>query len=214
MVQPRQVTCLLAAAILAGAASIDADEPAGDGGTLVTKIDVKSTDFDDLGELLHVVTRAGTFELRDKIRAARLVVEFYKDGVKLDGFNDRAGIGVDVQEAVDRGQFAVHLIDLDYLPLAGGKPGYFRIECRLGLGTTVGGSHDVMPKDRFDVARGASGHPFGPRAAGAKRAPLFCLLARSKVFYTGGTVEEVLAKNPRGDLLVASLLIDDVPPGK
>jgi hypothetical protein len=124
-----------------------------------------------------------------------------------------------VARKADAARFSLQAADLDYLPLGWRSPrdADAKNACRLQLNlqlveaggdaslTGSGGSADV-PRDVFDFSGTVGGAAF-PGAAGraAEEVPLFYALANTNEVVGADTPADVLAKNPKADVLIVSL---------
>jgi len=74
---------------------------------------------DDTAHALGIQKWSGAFELRRAAGGARFVLDFYRDGKCVETCTVRALIS---NRASSQGEFAIQVIDLDYLPLSGARP--------------------------------------------------------------------------------------------
>lgn len=178
------------------------------------KVTLKAQELDDVASMLHIYKQSGKVELPNLFYKAGLKLDCYKAGrlIKqplLDaGLFDFTGTNAKVNGA----QFCLQAADLDYLPLAGGKKGFCRLQIHLQLitsdaGTAPGGigSWNDVPKDVFDLSQVVSAGTFPAETGSPDITPLFYLLANTKESVGANTVADVIAKNDKADVLIVSL---------
>ena len=173
------------------------------GATLVKSITRAFEELGDLSQVLNISRVVGTCELANKASSFNLRLDFYHQGKKLD--NQTVVRGLTLLEGVESVQCAVHVVDLDYLPLGGGKPGHERIHFRLGAGTMVAGASFDIAKSDFNATRGAAINIFNASFAKGNEVPLFYAIANSHSISSGRTPAEVVRGNPDADIFVVIL---------
>lgn len=187
-----------------GVASVWGGEPQKAGP--VKSITLTTEEFGDLEQVLNIKKAAGAYELASKASRHRLRFEFYHKGQKHKDDALGGGIQIPAAEATGWGKYWVRLIDLDYLPLGGAKPGHTRVHLQFLVGgQTMRTSFDV-PKTLFNVSDVNSIQVFRPSVAIQGKVPLFCMLANTSTVRGGGlTPADVVQMNPEADVLVAIL---------
>ena len=160
-------------------------------------------EFGDLSRVLSIQKAVATCQLTNKASRLRLRIDFYQKGKKLEKESQRSGI--EVLEGESMVKCAVHLIDLDYLPLGGGEPGHLRVHFQLGArGISFGTSSDIAKSD----FHGGAINVFSARAAKGNEIPLFYAIANTNSIVAGATPEDVIRVNPDADVLVATLEVE------
>ena len=159
----------------------------------------------DLSQVLRIERVVGTCELAKKVARFDLRFDFYHKGKRLEKKSKGWGLKLTETEAASSVKCAVHLIDLDYLPLGGGKPGHQRIHFQFAAGTMVMGSSFDIAKSEFDATDGAPLNIFSAGAARGDEVPLFYAIAKSSSINAGRTPAEVVRSNPDADVLVVTL---------
>ncbi len=165
-------------------------------------------EFGDLSHALGIPNIVGGFELRNKITQVGLRFDFYQKGKKLPGYTSRWTFGSansPASEPINSGRFAIHVIDLDQLPLGVGKPGHQRIPFEFAFGKNRFRAGKEIPKSVFDVKHGLDLQVCTAASATEKEVPLFRMFTNFNAFTFGRTLAEEIARNPDADVLVATL---------
>ncbi len=178
---------------------------------ILRSLSMKEAAIDDTAELLGIKTWSGAFELRREARYARLVLDFYRDGQRVETFSTSAGI----LKATSRGEFAIQVVDLDYLPLGGGKPGHWQLSIKLNFAGTKGSSRLDVAKEKHLFGSGGTSQmsgSFAPKAGTPTEVPLFWILyprpdARS-IEVRGDSPSEMIAQDREGTLMIARLIVE------
>ena len=196
----------------------DAKPPAADRAIQVT---LKTADIDDVANILHIFKTSGKAQFPAPVKKVQLVLKFYKAGRLVKNLDNAAPL-VDVSgvfQKVDAVRFSLQAADLDYLRLDWRQPtdvnakNAYRLLLNLQLDeaatgavvTGSGGSVDV-DKDVFDFGQMTSSGVFaGPADPTAEEIPLFYLVVNTDGLVGAGTPADLLAKNPKADVLIASL---------
>lgn len=192
---------LLVAALLAG-------EP----GPMAKSIRMQKHEFSDLAEALHVQQHIGIIELSAQRRKSQIVIEFYRDGKKLSQTVDSVIVddGGFNKDPNDQVQFALHIIDLDYLKLGDGKPRHCRLRIKVGKSTIIhGSSHADVPKQLIDLTTLTSGGQFQPDASTADTVPVCWMIGNTKTVKSATTPVKLVAANPKGDLAIVSIRLTE-----
>jgi hypothetical protein len=171
--------------------------------------------LNDLAPVLHIEQYQGRVELNSGFRTCKLVLSLYKDGKRLDFPGGEADLLADAETSCTL-RYGVQVVDLDYLPLGGGKKNHCRMRFSLRGpdGATSALERDV-PKEQLDLSK-CSNMGFTERAATNDEVPLFW-------FKVGGVipgpdvpskdlVESKYAKD--GSVLIASLRFNERRKGK
>ena len=176
---------------------------------------LKPTDVDDVASILHIYKMSGKVRFSAPIEKAGLKIEFYKAGKPVKsqaadgGLLDVSGIA----EKASAARFSLQAADLDYLPLGGGEKGACRLQLTLELVSAgdrplmsngLGSGRDV-PKTVFDFSHGGGSGAFPAEAASPTEVPLFYLLANTNEFIGASTPADVIAKNPKANIVIVSL---------
>ncbi len=177
------------------------------------KVVLKAADQDDVASILHIYKQSGVVHFAGPINKAGLKLTFYKAGRRVNqnidaGLWDVAGIA----EKMAGARFSLQIADLDYLPLAGGKKDSCRyqinfqfISAASGALTGGGSATADVPKDVFDFGQGNSASTLGGETGSATELPLFYVLSNTNEFVGANTVDDVVAKNNKADILIVSL---------
>jgi uncharacterized protein (TIGR03067 family) len=161
---------------------------------------------DDVAPVLHIERYRVRVELTRGFRSCKLVVDVYKDGKPVGLPDHEAELAAEAGTACTL-RYGVQVVDLDYLPLGGGKRNHCRMRFTLRQpdGATSALERDV-PKDLIDLSQ-CSNVRFTERAATDDEVPLFWLKA-------GGTIpgrdvptkDQVISRwSKDGSILIASL---------
>jgi hypothetical protein len=172
--------------------------------------------IDDLASVLHIERYRGKVELTSGFRSCKLVLAAYKDGKPVDLPDAATDLGAEAEMSSTL-TYAVQVVNLDYLPLGGGKKG----DCRLRFalkhpdGATSAVERDV-PKSLIDLTK-CSNMGFTERAATDNEAPLFWLKVGGTI--PGGpdvaTKDQAVAEYAKdGSVLIVSLRFNDRDAGK
>lgn len=206
----RMCTLLLCSLVLT--LSISCEPPSGTRSP-VKEVTWNESEFGSLAEVLGVKVVTGEFKLKQKVTKTTLRLDFYKNGNKLDGKSQTFGTGGTTKaNAFGSGRYAVHFVDLDYLPLGKGKPEHLRIHTQLcGAGSMSVSGHVDVPKSVFDLGgRMVGTGGFAPSAAQSGEAPLFRVVVapatnESRINHAQESVEKLVDLNPNADILVVVL---------
>jgi len=180
--------------------------------SVLRSLSVKDAAVDDTADALGIRKWSGAFELRRDARGARLVLDFYVDGKCVETCTVRPLIS----NASSRGEFAIQVVDLDYLPLRGGKAGHRRLIAKLKFGgVTATTQHDIA-KRKFDFEPSSQqiNGPFNPIVETPRDVPLFFILypkpgANKKLTIRGGLPSEVIRQIPDATLLIVRLSFEE-----
>jgi hypothetical protein len=171
--------------------------------------------LNDLAPLLRVEQYQGRVELTGGFRNCTLVLAAYRGGKPVALPDAEADLGAEAETGRAL-RYGVQVVDLDYLPLGGGKKGHCRMRfvLRHPDGATSAVERDV-PKDLIDLSQ-CSNMRFTERAAAGDEVPLFWLKAGGTVpgkdVPTKDLVTSEWAKD--GALLIAALRFNDRGNGK
>ncbi len=91
---------------------------------------------------------------------------------------------------------------MDYLTLGDGKKGHCRLLLKIGMGTFSASITQDFPKQDCDFSHMISGSNFGPKVGAENRIPVFWMIGNTNSVTSGNTPEEVVRKNPKGDLAI------------
>jgi len=167
----------------------------------VRRITREPVEFGDLSQVLKIQKAVATCELTDKASRFRLRIDFYEKGKKLE--KKTQACGLELTEGENVVKCAVHLIDLDYLPLGGGKPGHQRVHYQLGASAaSFGTSFDIA---KSDFHGGASINVFSPKDTASDHIPILYAIANTNRITAGRTPDEVVRLNPDADVCVVTL---------
>jgi hypothetical protein len=181
--------------------------------TIARAIHAEGSKAGSIEDTLHIRKASGTLELNRKVTRARLTIDLYRGGKKVR--SESSSVSVQPAQAADVVRFTVQVIDLDYLPLGGGKKGHCRIVMTQELGTHITSTYTKdVAKDVFGGPMNSFGfQQFGPAAGSATVAPLFSMVVATRPdangqtgIHGGGTVEGVVQENQANDVLIARLV--------
>lgn len=173
---------------------------------LAKAITLTPDEFGDLAQALDIRKIAGAYELTIVSSHYRLRLDFYQRGKQVVGSTQSLAYEGPAGQGSNSGRFAFHLIDLDRLPLGGGKPGHVRIHAQVAFGKNGVGTRWEIPKSVFDCSEGLCIQAFNPEAGTKSEVPLFHAIARTSTIRGGGyTPAEVVRMNPDADVLVGVL---------
>jgi hypothetical protein len=187
------------------AADAEPEKPPEAGGKLARKITPLQPGAGDLATVLQVYQTGCEIELGAVPERAALGVklEFYKKGRKADftlpcpthqrpgGFPRRIRI-------------SLLAVDLDYLPLAGGKKGHYRVHVCENISGRSCGVEDV-PKEVFDFSQIRTSSVLSVADGSPTEVPLFFVAAQTGISTDANTVQQVIEDYKEGDLLIAYL---------
>lgn len=157
----------------------------------------------DLSEVLQVRKAAGTFRFSQKVDSIYLKLYVYQDGKLVF---DQKTIGLSARGGADAGKYAVHLVDLDYLPLGEAKPGHYLLHYRLEMNGVSTAGKLMIPKSSFDITQSYGWSPFDAKDGKPNEAPLFAMIGKNADVVIGGVSPERLLKaNPKAEILIAML---------
>lgn len=183
--------------------------------TIVSAIHAEAPKAGSIEDALHIRKASGTVELTRNVTRAKLTIDLYRGGKKVH--SESSSVGVQPGQAAGVVRFVVQVIDLDYLPLGGGKKGHCRIVTTQELGKAITSTRT------WDVAKDVFGGPmngfgfqqFGPAASSATDAPLFSMIVATRpdvngreAMHGGSTVEGVVRENQANDVLIARLVFE------
>jgi len=114
------------------------------------------------------------------------------------------------------GEFAIQVVDLDYLSLGGGKAGHWRLIAKLKFAGAVSTARRDIAKDKFDFDR-MSQHvdgPFDPTDETPREFPLFFILypkpdANKEVTIRAGRPSQLIKQIPDASLLIVQMVFED-----
>lgn len=161
--------------------------------------------FGDLSDVLRIRKFVASYQLPQKATKVTLRLDFYQKGQKLSGKSFSTGYKTLKELASDSGKFAVHIIDLDYLTIGGGKAGNHRVNLQLTLGDDFAANHVDVPKNLFDISQSWGMTQFRADPGTKNSALLFAMVGNSSKIGGGRTAEEVVKMNPDGDVMIATL---------
>jgi hypothetical protein len=166
--------------------------------------------LNDLAPVLHIDQYQGRVKLTSGFRSCKLALTAYKDGKPAELPDAEADLGA-VAETSSTLQYAVQVVDLDYLPLGGAKKGHCRLRFTLRHpdGATDALERDI-PKALIDLSK-CSNLGFSERAATGTEVPLFWLKAGGVIPGPDDmTREDVVAKGAKdGAVLIVSLRFNE-----
>jgi hypothetical protein len=174
--------------------------------------EVRTNEFGDLASALGIVRYVGRFEFSQPVAEAGLRFKFYRDGKCIRVEESTRMVG-----GVGGGRFAIHLIDRDRFPASDGDKGHLVLRCELGSSGAIWatGSTDLrIAKGSFRIGTGSFTRGAFEAKLGAGDVALFFRVADDQT--AGGctplipavlTAEGILAANPRGDIVIASLTV-------
>lgn len=163
--------------------------------------------FGDLSDVLRIRKFVASYQLPQKATKVTLRLDFYQKGQKLSGKSFSTGYKTLPELASDSGKLAVHIIDLDYLTIGGGKAGNHRINLHLTLGDEFAANFVDVPKTLFDISRSCAITQFRATPGIKKSALLFAMIGGNTSKFGGGgrTAEEVVKMNPDAEVMIATL---------
>jgi hypothetical protein len=169
---------------------------------------VKAPRLGDLAEVLRIQQLHGKAELKGGFNNVTLVLAAYKDGKQAD-LPGREIPLFGAYETYGTIAYAVQIVDLDFLPLGGGKKGHCRLHFsfRWPDGSSASAERDI-PKSVIDLSR-CSNLTFTEAASAGRAVPLFWLLNGGKIPLDVKTTEQVLQKVDKGDILLVTLRFND-----
>ncbi|HEV3166815.1 MAG TPA: hypothetical protein VGZ22_22500 [Isosphaeraceae bacterium] len=192
------VVCAASGLLMVSAAAPDADSP------IAKSITVESPDVGAIESVLHIEKRTGSFELHSPVEVVSLGIDFYRDGDKV---GERPKLITQVLPPGEKtGKFSVHIVDLDYLPLEGGKKDHSRIQLELSFGSTRGRIAHDLPRSEFDFGKSFGSGGFNVDAGTSTEVPLFYMAAGAHGFKGGKTIDHII-KNNKGVVAIVSLHI-------
>jgi RNA polymerase sigma factor (sigma-70 family) len=102
------------------------------------KVTMKAEDIDDVAAILHIYKYSGEVQFSEPLKKAGVKLAYYKAG-KLKktvdgGLHDFTGNA----EKAGAARFSLQAADLDYLPLAGGEKGSYRVQVNSRFVSTGG----------------------------------------------------------------------------
>lgn len=171
------------------------------------------------GEALGFRQVSGEFELAKPVESVALTVEVYDDGMKTTPFPRGWVLPRDER----RGTFAVLFVDLENLPtvvntndlpLRLARPrSFYKGSLSMGKGKGLRGSGPIDTDRLINLGSPVQYHVFDRSAATDANAPLFAMYAGTAPLNANGvrSVDELLKRNPKGRLVVASLSFNDHP---
>jgi len=171
----------------------------------VKSITRQPDEFGDLAQALRIHKAVGGYELAAPPSRVRLRFDFYHQAGKVRSVAQPIWIQSTADAPATSGRYAVHVIDLDFLPLGGAKPGQYRIHYQFAVAAArVANSVDV-PKAVFNAGRNMATQSFRPGAAKPGEAPLAAFVGNATSFRPFASPEEVVQGNPTSDVLVVVL---------
>lgn len=177
---------------------------------ILGSVSMKDAAIDDTAEILGIRTWSGTFELRREVGGPLLVLDFYREGKHVETHRAFGMLNL-----ATRGDFAIQVVDLDYLPLGDAKPGHWRVFAKLKFDGIKGVTHWDIAKDKLgfgDRGGGQTTDSFGPKAGTSTDAPLFFVLypkpGARVVADRGISPSELIEQNRDSSLLIVRLVFD------
>jgi len=173
-------------------------------GPRITELTVNGSGSGDLASLLQVREITGSYTLSEGVKSVGLRLAFYKNGELVA--SDRTISLKDVETSAE-GTFAVHIADLDYLPLGKYEPDQHLIQTHLSIPNGFGGSSkDAFPKSTFSITRAFSSKAFHPEGGNPNKAPLFYIIGDGEGPARGAnTPQQAVRRNSERDVLIAYL---------
>lgn len=174
----------------------------------------------DLAPVLRIKQYQGRVELNSGFRRCKLVLAAYKDGKPVDLPDAEADLLAGAETACTL-RYGVQVVDLDYVPLGGGKKNHCRMRFALAhpeesaSGVATSWLERDVPKDLIDLSK-CSNMRFTERAATRNEVPLFWLKAAGTVPGPAVPSKELVESkwSKDGTVLIASLRFDDRDEGK
>jgi hypothetical protein len=176
---------------------------------ILRSLTMKDDAVDDIADALGIKKRSGAFELRREARGARLVLDFYQGGKCVQTCSTNAGS----LKATSQGEFSIQIVDLDYLPLGGAKPGHLRLRVKLKFAGSTGSTQKDIAKDKIGFGNQQATARFEPTDGTPRDAPLYFTLytesdAKSMIINSGTPAEQV-KQHPHASLLIVRLVFED-----
>jgi len=178
---------------------------------VVQNITHHEPEFGSIAEPLHIIQESGVIELSGDVAKAVIEIEHYREGRQLPAPVKSIGVRPGASGGDrDRIRFALSFVDSDFLTLGDGKKGHCRLLIKLRAGgVTSTTTHDVAKKE-CDFSKMTNGGHFGPEASTAHRIPVFWMIdGRTASVIGGNTPQDVLRKNPKGDLAIVYVRLDE-----
>ena len=178
---------------------------------LVKALTFNGQAFDDVADALHIKKKSGQIQLNAVNFGGGLQIDFYRQGKQLPRSIKFGTMLVEDQPRVPHQlDFCVHIIDMDYLLLSGGKKDHCRIHLKLGEKGSAMWSDEDLPKTVFDFSKVTASGRFRTIANSKEKIPLFWFLAKTNVINSfSDTVEQLIANNKDCDVAVISLTLAD-----
>lgn len=172
--------------------------------------------FSSVADDLNIKTRSGTIELSLPASNVRAEVEFYKDGKRLERQLNAASVALStngVPEKFKKFQFAIHIVDLDFLKLGDGQAQHNRWRLKFGTGGQSATAQTDIPKTEFDVAQEYAVGTLGgqQRIEGREnRFPICYFIGRAMDNKTvgGRTAKEIIANNPKSEIAILYVVVE------
>ena len=164
--------------------------------------------------VLRITQIRGKAQLNTGYRNVTLVLAAYKDG-KLVEMPDSEARLLNSHETRGTIEYAVDIVDLDFLPLGSGKKGHCRLRASFAWpdGSSGWAERDI-PKSIIDLAGSTGKMAFTEAASAGREVPLLWFVGGREVPLTAETREQVLERAKAGPLLFVTLRFDDPPTEK
>ena len=174
---------------------------------VVTDIKLKPKEFESFAEVLHVTQKSGTLELIGAHRAF-IEIDMYKNGKKLP--NVVKSLGSHDPRNVDRIQFALNVVDMDYLALGDGKKRHCRLHLKLTVGKVGSSSTLDIPKKECDFSKLTLVNDFGRIEGAGDRIPVCWMIDTSTGagMITAGKPEDIVKANPEADMAIVYIRLE------
>lgn len=179
---------------------------------VLRRLAMKEAPIDDTAETLGIRKWSGTFELQRPTAGGEFLIDFYRGGRLVETFK-----GFGWVNPIDRGEFAIQVVDLDQLPLGDRKPGHLRLITRLAIDGVRSSSQTDIAKDKVRLQPqglvGQASGGFRPEDGSPTEVPLLY------VIYPGpdenwvvqrDAPARIIAQYPGASILIARLVFPNM----